>query len=188
MKNGMMAAMAAAATVLTASAANADVNVNLGSGSYGAGAGTSAVQGGIVGTLTGVTINFDYVGDVNSFSWASDLLLTINDGATGKHWGGFSVALEPVGSIDQTPTGWAGGGSITEPDGHYAFSDLGPLEGPPFLPGSWTIGILNGYSSGGVVQYNNVVVTLHGVNIPAPGAMALLGLAGMVGVRRRRRA
>ena len=188
MKKGIMAAMAAAATALTASAANADVVVNLGSGTYLGGQGTSVVQNGITGTLTGVTISFDYVGDANGFSWASDILLTLNDGVNGKHWGGFSATVEPPGSIDQTPSGWAGGGSITEPDGFYSFNDPGPLEGVPFLPGAWTIGIKNGYSSSLAVQYNNVVVTLHGVDIPAPGALALLGCAGVVGARRRRRA
>jgi xanthosine utilization system XapX-like protein len=37
-----------------------------------------------------------------------------------------------------------------------------------------------------VVSYNNVSVTLFGTIVPAPGAVALLGLAGLAGSRRRR--
>ncbi len=43
----------------------------------------------------------------------------------------------------------------------------------------------NGYSFAGSSGTWTGTVTLHGVNVPAPGAIALLGLAGLTARRRR---
>ncbi|MSR70349.1 MAG: PEP-CTERM sorting domain-containing protein, partial [Phycisphaerales bacterium] len=44
----------------------------------------------------------------------------------------------------------------------------------------------NGYGAAGTSGTFTGSITLHGVSaVPAPGAIALLGLAGLVGRRRR---
>ena len=51
-----------------------------------------------------------------------------------------------------------------------------------------TVWIGNGYGATGTSGKWTGTVTLHGVNVvavPAPGALALLGLAGLAGRRRR---
>jgi hypothetical protein len=58
---------------------------------------------------------------------------------------------------------------------------------PISLTGStMSVWVGNGYGASGTSGTFSGSVTLHGVNaIPAPGAVALLGLAGLVGRRRR---
>jgi MYXO-CTERM domain-containing protein len=40
------------------------------------------------------------------------------------------------------------------------------------------------YTSGGTARVDNLMI--NGTAVPAPGALALLGVAGLVGSRRRR--
>ena len=51
--------------------------------------------------------------------------------------------------------------------------------------GMWTVGVYDGYSSGADTDNWVGVLTLEGLAVPAPGALALLGLAGLAGRRRR---
>jgi xanthosine utilization system XapX-like protein len=48
-----------------------------------------------------------------------------------------------------------------------------------------SVWIGNGYGATGTSGTWTGTITLIGVNVPAPGAIALLGLAGLVGRRRR---
>ena len=60
------------------------------------------------------------------------------------------------------------------------------LSGSVAMSGSGAFYLANGWSSSGGTT-SSFTVTLHGINaVPAPGALALLGLAGIAGTRRRR--
>ena len=55
--------------------------------------------------------------------------------------------------------------------------------------GDLTVTFYESYDDGGVdmdASYNSGSVTINWVEIPAPGALALLGIAGIAGTRRRR--
>jgi hypothetical protein len=182
MKTFIASTVAAAAVV---SAASADVTVTF-SGQTWTGFNFSdltAAYGGFTGTLTGVSVNATLDASV-SFTYADDLCVYVDPAplSTGGllQVGGFSnlSALQRLG--------WANGGSSTPGTtvidsvavNAISFSGtgadpiiwLGNGYGAPTTSGTWTGSI-----------------TLIGVNaIPAPGALALLGVAGLAGTRRRR--
>jgi len=133
------------------------------------------------GTLTDFTLNFNYV-DGNPSSWASDMIIQIIAPNGGNaFWGGTNV--NPTGSTDKGV--WSFDGSASTVSGPY--SDNSNLLGVTNLSGAgtWKIRILNGWTGAvNACGYNDVNLNLIGV-VPAPGAVALLGLAGLVGRRRR---
>lgn len=174
-----IAALSVAAIAALSGTANADVNIILPGPYVFSGPQTHAFETTeIEGTLTGVSISFDF-SDAQSATWVSDVVL----GISGISWGGFD---EFFGNVDQGE--WPGlptGGT----SGFYSSTAL-VTDGPaptyngeivPFIIG-------NGWSgSAGGFTLNNVEVTLHGIEkVPAPGALALLGLGGLAAARRRR--
>lgn len=176
--------LAAAVLAAAAGAANADVTFNLGNTNLAGGQFISGTAG-LTGTLTGMTISFDFQPDAaaqTAGSWASDAILYVEGPDTNSgEWGGFNLSFggfdEGVFSFD---------GSISAPPGIYADTQAVSNATPPSGAGTWFIAFANGWGSSPAVQYNNISVTLHGVNVPTPGAMALLGLGGLVATRRRR--
>ncbi len=56
--------------------------------------------------------------------------------------------------------------------------------GPVNANGDWTVRIVNDWSSSSGHNWSDLTVTLH--MVPAPGSLALLGLAGAAAIRRRR--
>lgn len=177
MKKFMIVAGLALAAV---SAANADVKFDVAGGVFGNG--TNAPQTKtfettpLVGTLTGVVVSFTYSAPASG-SWASDFIVALN----GISWGGFNTTF---GNIDQ-------GNLVGLPDsgtaGNYVGTGTGgPGPFPTFNGNTTTILYGNGWLNSGGATFTNISITLKGVDkVPAPGAMALLGLAGFAARRRR---
>ena len=106
------------------------------------------------------------------------ILLVIDPNGNGAFWGGFNV--DPgAGFTNGGLWGFDGPGSANS--GNY--SDTKSASG---LSGSgtWEFRVYDGWSGGSNNQYNNFVVDAAGL-VPAPGAIALLCLAGLAGRRRR---
>ncbi|MFO0833080.1 MAG: hypothetical protein U0637_14705 [Phycisphaerales bacterium] len=175
--------LAVAALAAAAGVANADVTFNLGSATLNGGqyfGGTFAGSG----TLTGMAISYDFQPSAAALndSWASDAILYVQgaDTNTGE-WGGYNLSF---GGFDEGLFSF--NGSISAPPGVYSDTQSVANATPPSGAGTWTLYFANGYGTSAAVTYNNVTVTLFGVNVPTPGAAALLGLGGLVAIRRRR--
>lgn len=176
--------LAVAALAAAAGVANADVTFNLGSATLNGNqyfGGTFAGSG----TLTGMAISYDFqpsAAAVTAGSWASDAILFVQgaDLNTGE-WGGYNASF---GGFDEGLFSFDGPGSA--PAGVYSDSQTVSNATPPSGAGTWSVYFANGWTSSPAVTYNNVTVTLFGVNVPTPGAAALLGLGGLVATRRRR--
>ena len=110
-------------------------------------------------------------------SWGSDLRMEIF-GPNGFVYsiGGFDTPSDDVWDFD-------GGGS--DEDGFYTHDGTDRFIDNPMAKGDITIRFTNDFSVGDPMEWSDVKITF--LKIPAPGALALLGVAGMVGARRRRR-
>ena len=142
----------------------------------------TAAYGGFSGTLTGVSVNAT-LNASTSFTYADDLCVYVDVAplSTGGllQVGGFSNlnALQRVS--------WANGGSsapgttVIDSKSVNAISFSG-------TSADATIWLGNGYGASGTSGTWTGSITLIGVDaVPAPGAIALLGLAGLAGRRRR---
>jgi MYXO-CTERM domain-containing protein len=173
-----------------ASAASADITITL-TGQTFAGFNFNQVVDytttNIVGTLTGASINVTLDASTN-FTYADDLcvyvdVLPLSTG--GKlQIGGFSNLSAAQRYF------WPNGGSSapgTTSIGTVNIATALLFTGDAAVDGTVWIG--NGYGASGTSGTWTGTVTLHGVNavpVPAPGAMALLGVAGLAARRRRR--
>ncbi len=177
MKKSMVLAGAALAVGFTA-AASADLVVEIGGPFVFSGPEFITVETTpLVGTLTGINIIFSFSNAVGA-SWVSDLVVGVN----GVGFGGFNTGLGLTLDGD-----WAGTLPGTGAAGDYVGKQSFSV--PQIFDGETaTILIGNGWTSlAGGFTIDNVSVVLKGVDkIPAPGALALLGLAGLAGSRRRR--
>jgi hypothetical protein len=144
----------------------------------------------------GLAVNgFSFIGTVTGVSgngtWASDTLLEIT---------GPSGSFTSIGGFATTPENdWDFQGSQSSEDGtyesgpHFEALELDPVEpvfdsngdGTTDLGGLWTFTFTQTFfsSSATEIAWTDVQITL--IQIPAPGALALLGVAGLVGRRRR---
>ena len=142
----------------------------------------SAAYGGFTGTLTGVSVAATLNASTN-YTYADDLCVYVDVAplSTGGllQVGGFSnlQALQRVT--------WANGGSsapgttVIDSKSVNAISFSG-------TSADATIWLGNGYGASGTSGTWTGSITLIGVNaVPAPGAIALVGLAGLAGRRRR---
>ncbi len=173
-----------------ASAASADITVTLTNQTF---AGFNFNQfvdyttTNIVGTLTGASINVTLDAST-SFTYADDLcvyvdVLPLSTGGL-LQIGGYSNLLAaqryswPNGGSSAPGTTSVGSVTLTSA---LAFSGNAAVDG--------TVWIGNGYGAAGTSGTWSGTVTLIGVDavpVPAPGAMALLGVAGLAARRRRR--
>jgi hypothetical protein len=181
---------AASLSAVVASAASADIVVTLTNQSF---AGFSFSQfvnyaGGqeVVGTLTGASINVTLNSSTN-YTFADDLCVYVDVeplGPNGKlQIGGFSSLGAPTGFRYFWPNGGSDAPGATSVGTVNLTTSLA-FTGNRAVDG--TIWIGNGYGFTGASGTWTGTVTLHGVNvIPAPGALALLGLAGLAARRRR---
>ncbi|MFM1824166.1 MAG: hypothetical protein RI967_2432 [Planctomycetota bacterium] len=179
----MLAGVAASALVV--SAASADVTVTFENQTWTGFnfSDLTAAFGGFSGTLTGVSVNATLTASTN-FTYADDLCIYVDAAplSTGGllQVGGFSnlSALERIS--------WSNGGSSapgTTVIDSKTIANAISFTGTGADPIIW---LGNGYGAAGTSGTFTGSITLIGVNaIPAPGAIALLGLAGLAGRRRR---
>jgi hypothetical protein len=118
------------------------------------------------------------------YPWTS-VWVKLSDIATGMDWTNLSVTIDDTSSI-ALPAGWGGYGA-EDPDTYEpmlpegvtfadVMADVDEVVFTTFVPG-WFYGFTN-YDIG----VDNVFISA----IPSPGALALLGLGGILGRRRRR--
>jgi hypothetical protein len=138
--------------------------------------------GTLTGSLTGASINVTLDASTN-YTYADDLCIYVASNPIA-----FGGALQ-VGGFSNLSAAqrvyWPNGGSSapgTTSVGSVSFN-------PVSFSGSasdFTVWVGNGYGSSSTSGTWTGSVTLIGVNqVPAPGALALLGLAGLAGRRRR---
>jgi MYXO-CTERM domain-containing protein len=186
MKTFIASGIAAASLV---SAASADITVTLTNQTFTGFQFSQFVdytQFNIVGTLTGASINATLDASVN-YTYADDLCVYVDVeplSTAGKlQIGGFSNL-----SAAQRYS-WPNGGSSapgTTSIGSVSLTTALVFTGDKAVDGTVWIG--NGYGASGTSGTWSGTVTLIGVNavaVPAPGALALLGLAGFASRRRR---
>lgn len=144
---------------------------------------TASFSVNLTGQNTVVGFSFAGVWAGGGGAWASDTIMTITaPDSTQISRGGFPA---PGGDQD-----WDFQGGVSSGDGMYSHgfgstfgdgdADLA-FAGGVSGNGTWTFEFEQTW---GVATWKGVSIVLH--QIPAPGALALLGLAGLVGVRRRR--
>ena len=138
--------------------------------------------GSLAGTLTGATVNATLNASTN-YTYADDLTVYVAGSpiALGGplQCGGFS-------NLNAAQRyAWANGGSSapgTTVTGTVNFATGVDMTASPPL----SVWIGNGYGAAGTSGNWTGSITLLGVSaVPAPGAIALVGLAGLVGRRRR---
>jgi hypothetical protein len=180
MKTILAAGVAAAALV---SAASADVTFTMTNSTWTGFLFTEAyAAASLTGTLTGASINVTLNASTN-YTYADDL--TVYVAGSPLALGGM---LQCGGFSNLTATqrySWPNGGSSvpgTTSIGTVNFTTGINMAANPTM----SVWIGNGYGAAGTSGTFTGTITLLGVNnIPAPGAIALLGLAGLVGRRRR---
>ena len=181
MKTVLASTVAAAALV---SAASADVTVTFTNQTWTGFnfSDLTAAFGGFSGTLTGVSVNATLTASTN-FTYADDLCVYVDVAPLSAggllQVGGFS-------NLSATQRlSWANGASSAPGTTVIDSVSVNPIvfSGSAADPIIW---LGNGYGAAGTSGTFTGTITLIGVNaVPAPGAIALLGLAGLAGRRRR---
>ncbi len=172
-----------ALTAAVASAASADVTYTMTNQVWtGFNFNEAYAAGSLTGTLTGASVNAT-LNASTAFTYADDLCIYVAGSplALGGmlQCGGFS-------NLNATQRySWANGGSNapgTPVSGTVNFTTGIDMAANPTM----SIWIGNGYGAAGTSGTWTGTITLIGVNaVPAPGAIALLGLVGLAGRRRR---
>jgi hypothetical protein len=173
----------------------------------GASAAVETITFSIGGDYTAGSVGLNSIGSSTNIAWAGATMLTVewssiswsaadnrSSGASFSNWtnelrmgltsasGSYGFGAPGGGSS----TGFASGGSV----GAFDISSSSYIVGA-----SGTINTF-GYSSyndgagliAGTILGGTFTITIDTIDVPAPGAIALLGLAGVVGARRRRMA
>lgn len=137
--------------------------------------------GGLSGTLTGATVNATLNASTN-FTYADDL--TVYVAGSPLALGG---ALQCGGYSNLNAAqrySWPNGASSAP--GTTVTGTVGFTTGINMTGSTNSVWIGNGYGAAGTSGTFTGSITLLGVSaVPAPGAIALVGLAGLVGRRRR---
>jgi MYXO-CTERM domain-containing protein len=181
MKTVLASTVAAAALV---SAASADVVVSFTNQTWTGFnfSDLTAAYGGFTGTLTGVSVNATLTASTN-FTYADDICVYVDPAPLGT--GGL---LQVGGFSNLSATQrlfWANGASSAPGTTVIDSKSVNPIvfSGSAADP---KIYLGNGYGATGTSGTWTGTITLIGVDaVPAPGAIALLGLAGLAGRRRR---
>ncbi|MDA0802986.1 MAG: hypothetical protein O2819_04425 [Planctomycetota bacterium] len=162
------------ASAAIAGASVADVTVNYDTGMVYGGDGVSFDLSGYTGTMTGMTVVANFYNAASSSSWASDMLVAVSNGTSGVSAGGYNMGF---GFTDLGGFSWS-----------YEFGSYSSYKSASFdmTGNSGSLYVVNGWTGTTNFAAWSGSVTLHGLTaVPAPGALALLGLAGLVGRRRR---
>ena len=172
-----------ALTAAVASAASADVTYTLTNQTFtGFNFNEAYAAGSLTGTFTGASVNA-VLNASTAYTYADDLCIYVAGSplALGGmlQCGGFSN-LQAAQRYS-----WANGGSNaanTPVSGTVNFTTGIDMAANPTM----SVWIGNGYGAAGTSGTWTGTITLIGVNaVPAPGAIALLGLVGLAGRRRR---
>jgi hypothetical protein len=123
--------------------------------------------------VLGITFKGDYTDDGPGGNWASDTRMVVEGPTDSVAGGGYDTASDYLWQFD---------GPGSDASGFYADTHLGVISSS--AEGKWKVTFKNDYSFGIFVKWDNVVVTLE--TVPAPASAALLGLGGLVALRRRR--
>lgn len=127
--------------------------------------------------VVGFSFSGNASGITDTGSWASDTNLVI-DAPDGQS--------TSIGGFSGTPDfDWDFDGAGSTDDGFYESGPHLAFNAAP-KAGTWTFTFTNDWDSTAAsdISWDGVSIILH--KIPAPGALALLGLAGVAGGRRRR--
>ena len=162
-------------------AASADVIVSFSDTFTGFQFSQIAAPGALSGSLTGVSVSATLLAST-AFTYADDLCVYVAGSplATGGmlQCGGFSNLTAAQRYF------WPNGGSSAP--GTTSFGTVNFTTGIDMAANpTMSVWIGNGYGAAGTSGTWTGTITLHGVEVPAPGAIALLGLAGLAGRRRR---
>lgn len=175
MKNTLL--LGAASAALVSGAAVADYQINFAHAGDPHTPISSVHQ--LTGSLGDMAVNTEFTNG-GGWTWAGDFHIAIVD-PNGNHlqFGGYDYDSGHAVAGD-FPSSWDS--STSGSFSHTASLASMGLGGD----GDWTVHLTHGYSGGGGDAWDGNV-TLHGLTlVPAPGALALLGLAGLAGRRRRR--
>ena len=127
----------------------------------------------VSGTLTGIGYTYAWSNDTGDSSWSSDMLIGVSGGASVVSVGGYNIGF-----------GGSSWGGLNGSAGTGTYS--GMASGSMAINGAAGFYWVNGWS-GSAGTTSNGTFTLYGINaVPAPGALALLGLAGIASRRRRK--
>jgi MYXO-CTERM domain-containing protein len=181
MKTFIASGIAAASLV---SFASADVTISFANQTWTGGQfnDMTALYGGFVGTLTGVSVNA-ILNDATNYTYADDLCVYV-DPAPLSTGGLLQVGGYSNFGATQKVT-WGTGGSSAPGTTLIASKSVNPIvfSGSASDPIIW---LGNGFAAAGTSGTWTGTITLIGVNgVPAPGALALLGVAGFAARRRR---
>ena len=173
MKKRFMLTAAGVSAAAIAGAANADITVVIDETLLLGGEAVFVDLGEVSGTLTGISYSYSWSNTAGDSSWSSDMLIGVTHSGTAVSVGGYNLGF--------------GGSSWGALNGSYSTGTFtGYASGSMAMSGNAGFYWANGWSSSGGTT-SSATVTLMGINaIPAPGALALLGLAGIAGRRRRR--
>ncbi len=174
--------LGASLTAIVASAATADVTFSFANQTWTGFNFTEAfAAGSLSGTLTGASINVTLNASVN-YTYADDLSIYVAGSplAAGGalQCGGYSNLQAAQRYF------WPNGGSSAP--GTTSIGTVNFATGLDMTGSSNSVWVGNGYGAAGTSGTFTGSITLHGVSaVPAPGAIALLGLAGLTSRRRR---
>lgn len=172
--------LAASAVAVAASAAGADVVFTLNNFRIeGSELTRFAAEGDLSGTLTGATIDIVMTAWTN-YTYADDLCIYLSESPEFTPGGALQIGGAHAQSLDAEE-------SYTLPTqnarSQRTLRFLVPLELTGKAMHLW---IGNGFGGATTTGTWSGTITLHGATgIPAPGALALLGLAGLTARRRR---
>ena len=178
-----ISAIGASVAVVVASVASADVTYTFTNQTWtGFNFNEAYAAGTLTGTLTGVRVNATLNASSN-YTYADDLCVYMNPSELSL--GGLLQVGGFTNLFAAQRYSWANGSSDapgTRVSGTVNLTTGINMAANP----TQSIWVGNGYGAAGTSGTWTGTITLLGVNVPAPGAVALLGLAGAIGGRRRR--